>query len=298
MLYYTLFSIHYSLYLSESIHHLKKYFTRPLLYNFLIAIGITVFLLVLVNWGLRIYTRHGQTLMVPDVKGKKYDDATDILEKNHLDYAIMDSAYMPDKPPFSVIEQNPKPETVVKSGRMVYLTVNASGAPLADVPDLVGKSSYKYARIQLEGLGFNVAAPIYKPDPHRDALLAMKVDGRPLKKGAKVRKGSTITLVLGQGLSSQTTSTPYLIGLHYDEAMVKIKEEYHLSVGAVTSSEEGMSDADRASAFVYRQSPAYGRKVHVGEEIDLWIAKEMPEGITIHSEYYNKDLSDSTGDGE
>jgi beta-lactam-binding protein with PASTA domain len=267
---------------------LKKYFTRQLLYNLLIAFGITVFLLILVNWGLRIYTRHGQTLKVPNVRGKKYDDATDILDKNHLDYAIMDSVYMPDKPAFCVIEQNPKPETIVKSGRTVYLTVNAGSAPLADVPDLVGKSSYKYARIQLEALGFNVSDPIYKPDPHRDALLSMQANGKTLKKGAKLRKGTVITLVLGRGLSSQTTNTPYVIGLHYEEAVAKIRDEYHLSIGAVTSSDEGMSDADKSSAFVYKQSPSYGRRIHLGEEIDLWIAKEMPENITVDPEKYKE----------
>ncbi len=272
---------------------MKKYFTKALLYNVLLAIGITGFLLFLVNWGLKSYTRHGQTMKVPDVRGKNFDDATDILEKNHLDYEIMDSAYMPDKPALSIIEQNPKPETVVKSGRTIYLTVNASSAPLAEVPDLVGKSSYKYARIQLEGLGFKVADPIYKPDPHRDALLAMLVGGKALKQGAKVSKGSTITLVLGQGLSNETINAPYLIGLPYEEAVVKIREEYNLSVGAVTAA-DGMSEADKAHAFVYKQDPAYGHRIHVGEEIDLWIAKELPDGITIRQDLYNKDVSDTT----
>jgi beta-lactam-binding protein with PASTA domain len=273
---------------------LNKYFTRALLYNVLIAIGITLFLLVLVNWGLRIYTRHGQTMKVPDIRGKKYDDATDILDKAHLDYEIMDSAYMPDKPALSIIEQNPRPETVVKSGRTIYLTVNASSAPLAVVPDLVGKSSYKYARIQLEGLGFVVADPIYKPDPHRDALLAMLVDGKPLKQDARIHKGSTITLVLGQGLSSETIKTPYLIGLRYEEAVVKIKEEYHLSVGAVTASEDGMNDAEKARAFVWKQNPVYHHKIHIGGEIDLWIAKDMPDDITVDPNKYGGEPSDSS----
>ena len=274
---------------------MKKFFTKPVLYNILIAIGLTLFLLLLVSWGLRIYTRHGQTMKVPNVRGKKYDDATDVLDKYNLDYAIMDSAYMPDKPAFSVIEQNPKPETVVKSGRTIYLTVNARSAPLADVPDLVGRSSYKYARIQLEGLGFNVADPVYKPDPHRDALLAMQVNGRELRKGAKVPKGSTITLVLGQGLSSQITSTPYVIGLRYDEAMTRIKDDFHLSIGAVTQSTDNMTEADLARAFVIKQSPPYGRRVHLGEEVDIWIAKEIPETITVEPEKY-RTAPDTTGE--
>jgi beta-lactam-binding protein with PASTA domain len=279
--------------LPESTHHLKKVFTKALLYNILIAIGITAVLLFFVNYGLKIYTRHGQTMKVPDVRGINFDAATDTLEKYHLDYEIMDSAYMPDKPALSIIEQNPKPETVVKSGRTIYLTVNASSAPLAEVPDLVGKSSYKYARIQLEGLGFKVADPIYKPDPHRDALLSMLVDGKPLKVGAKISKGKTITLVLGQGLSNEITPAPYLIGLTYEVAVVKIREEYHLSIGAVTMA-DGMTEADKNQAYIYKQDPYYGRKIHLGEEIDLWLAKEMPDNVTVHPEYYNSATPDST----
>ena len=272
---------------------MKKYFTKALLYNLLLALGITALLLFIVNWGLRIYTRHGQTMKVPDVRGKKFDDATDILDKNHLDYEVMDSAYMPDKPPLSIIEQNPKPETVVKSGRTIYLTVNSASAPLTEVPDLIGKSSYKYARIQLEGLGFRVADPVYKPDPHRDALLGMLVENKPLKQGTKVPKGSTITLILGQGLSNETIRAPYLIGLRYEEAVVKIREEYHLSIGA-TPGAEGMTDVEKNRAFVWKQDPSYGRNIHLGEEVDLWLAKEMPENITVHPEYYNSSSSDTT----
>ena len=264
---------------------LKKYLTKALLYNILIAIGITATLLLLVSWGLKVYTRHGQNMKVPDVRGKKYDDATDILDKNHLDYEVMDSVYVADKPPLTIIEQNPKPETTVKSGRTIYLTINALKAPLVDMPDLVGKSSYKYARIQLEGMGFKVDSPIYRPDPHRDALLGMQVDGRPLKPGSKVPRGSTITLILGQGLSTETIDAPYLIGLRYEEAVVKLREEYHLSVGAV-SKDDNMSDAERDNAYVWKQEPYYGRKIHLGDEIDLWLAKEMPQDVVIHKELY------------
>ena len=266
---------------------MNKYLTKPLLYNILIAIGVTLVLLMLVNWGLRIYTRHGQTLMVPNIRTLKFDAAIDTLEKYHLEYEVMDSAYMTDKPPLSIIEQNPKPGTSVKSGRTVYLTVNAIGAPLADVPDLVGKSSYKYAKIQLEGIGFKVGEPVYKPDPHRDALIGMLLDGRPLKAGTKIPKGSTITLMVGEGLANTSIPVPYLIGLRYEEAAVKLREEFNLSIGAVTLA-DGTTDADKSRAFVYKQSPGYGSgRIHLGEEVDLWLSKEMPENIEIHPELYN-----------
>ncbi|MCW3125389.1 MAG: domain containing protein [Bacteroidetes bacterium] len=266
---------------------MKKYLTKPLLYNILIAIGLTFVLLMLVNWGLRIYTRHGQTLAVPDIKGLKFDAATDTLAKYHLDYEVMDSAYMTDKPPLSIIEQSPKPGTSVKSGRTIYLTINALGAPLAEIPDLIGKSSFKYAKIQLEGIGFKVGEPMYKPDPHRDALIGMLVDGRPLKAGTRIPKGTTITLLVGQGLANTSIPVPYVIGLPFEEAATKLREEFNLSIGAVTMS-EGMTEADKARAFVYKQSPTFrSGRIHLGEEVDLWLAKEMPEDIVVHPEWYN-----------
>lgn len=275
---------------------LKKYLTKTLLYNILIAIGLTIVLLMLVNWGLRVYTRHGQTLVVPDIHGLQFDAATDTLSRYGLDYEIMDSAYMTDKPPLSIVEQSPKAGSSVKSGRTIYLTVNASSAPLADVPDLVGKSSFKYAKIQLEGMGFKVGEPVYKPDPHRDALIGMLVNGRPLKAGSKIPKGSTITLLVGEGLGNATIPVPYLIGLHYDEALIKLREEYNLTTGAVMAS--GMSDAEKSRAYVYKQSPEYGGgRIHLGGEIDLWLAKEMPDNIEVHTEWYNSsDNTDSTSD--
>jgi hypothetical protein len=44
---------------------------------------------------------------------------------------------------------------------------------------------------------------------------------------------------------------------------------------------------------VYKQDPVYGRKMHLGEEIDLWLGKEMPDNIVVHKEYYNAGATDT-----
>ena len=272
---------------------MKKYFTKALLYNILLAIGITGMLLLLVSWGLKVYTRHGQTQKVPDITGKSFSEAADILDHSHLDIEVMDSTYMPDKPPLSIIDQNPKPGTLVKAGRTIYLTINAAGAPNAEIPDLVGKSSYKYAKIQLEGMGFKVGEPIYRPDPHRDAVLGLLANGKPVKQGAKIPKGTQITLVLGEGLTDTKINVPYLVGLRYEEALVKLKDEFNLSVGALIVS-EGVTDTARA--FVWKTEPGYGaaERIRVGEDIDLFLIKDMPDGITVHPEWYHQ--NDSIGE--
>ncbi|MFN8310976.1 MAG: PASTA domain-containing protein [Chitinophagales bacterium] len=265
---------------------MKKYFTKALLYNLLLALGLTVVLLLLVNWTLRLYTRHGQSLTVPDVRGKQMDKAEDLLDDAHLDVEVMDSVFMPEKAPLSVIDQNPKPGTQVKAGRTVYVTINSSHAPLSELPDLIGKSSYKYARIQLESMGFHLTEPIYKPDPHQDAVLEVLVNNRSVKRGTKIPKGTSITLVLGDGLTNEKINVPYLIGLRYEEALLKLREEYKLAVGALVVNDDVR---DTLRAFIFKQEPAYGsgRKIRVGEEMDLFLSKELPEGIEVHPEWYN-----------
>ncbi|MCS6934225.1 MAG: PASTA domain-containing protein [Chitinophagales bacterium] len=269
-----------------------KLFSKALLINVLIALVIIALLLLMVQWGLKSYTRHGESIPVPDLRGMDLARAMETLEDKNLEWVILDSVFDVSKPPFTVIDQNPRPQSRVKQGRKIYLTVNASTAPTAELPDLVGRSSYKFAKMQLESYGFKVGEPIYKPDPHRDAVIGMLVDGQPATRKMKVKKGSTITLILGDGLSNTRIGVPYLIGLRYDEAEFKLKG-YSLNVGALII-DEGVKDT--ASAIVYKQFPEFGKgnMLHLGEPIDLWLAKELPEGIVVQPELYDVIETDST----
>ena len=106
------------------------------------------------------------------------------------------------------------------------------------------------------------------------------------KLALKISKGTTIILLLGEGLTDTKINVPYLIGLRYEEAIVKLREEFNLSIGAVIVS-EGVSDTARS--FVWKTEPGYGsgRRIRVGEELDIFLAKEMPDNITVHPELYN-----------
>jgi eukaryotic-like serine/threonine-protein kinase len=132
-----------------------------------------------------------------------------------------------------------------------------------------------------------VGDPVYKPDPHQNAILDVLINGRSVKRGAKVSKGSIITLVVGDKLSSQEITVPYLIGLRYEEAIVKLREEYNLNVGAPIVNDDV---TDTLRAFVWKQEPSHGQgnTIRLGEEIDLFLAKQMPQDIEIHPELYNK----------
>jgi beta-lactam-binding protein with PASTA domain len=244
------------------------------------------------DWTLKSYTRHGQSLEVPNLVGKKLDKAEGILSSCDLEYKILDSAYRADLPPNTIIDQIPKSGTKVKEGRTIYITLNSFNPPMVEIPDLVGKSSFKYAKMQLESYGLVVGEPISKPSPYVNALLEILANGRPIGKNAKLPKGSTVTLVVGQGILDQEVNIPYLIGLSYQEAVAKLTNDFSLSVGVLIV-DEGV--ADTLNAKVYRQNPDFGigRKLKVGEEIDIFVANSLPADINVNTEYYNVERGDT-----
>lgn len=254
-------------------------------------------MLLLVNWSLKIYTRHGQSMVVPDLKGKSFAKAEQILNSANLEYKILDSTFQADLPPNSIIDQTPKSGTKVKQGRTIYLTLNAYNAPLVEIPDLVGKSSLKYAQMQLESYGLKVTEPIFKPSPYQNAVLEILFDGKPIAAKTKIAKGSTLTLVVGQGVSSEEVNLPYLIGLPYSQALSKLKNDYGLTLGALIIDDD---IRDTSNAIVYRQSPdfAKGKTMRAGQEIDLFVGKEIPSGIEVDPTLYDIPRSNSTSEEE
>jgi len=214
-----------------------------------------------------------------------FEQVKTILSDNNLEWEVMDSVFDVNKPPLTIVEQNPKPGAKVKQGRTIYVTINATTAPTTEIPDLIGRSSLKYAKMQLESFGLKVGEPIYKPDPHLNAVIGILINGKPVTKKGKYPKGSTVTLILGDGLGNSKISVPYLIGLRYDEAEFKLKG-YSLNVGAIVA-DNGVIDT--SGAVIYKQSPTYGpgNSIRIGEAIDLFLAKELPEGIEVHTELYD-----------
>jgi len=251
---------------------------------------MVILLLFGIQAGLKSYTRHGESITVPDLRGATFEQVKTILGSRNLSWEVMDSVYDMHKPPLSIIDQNPKPNSKVKEGRTIYITINATKAPTTEIPDLVGRSSLKFAKMQLESYGLKVGELIYKPDPHLNAVLGMQVNGKSVNAKQRVPRGTVIDLVLGDANGSSRIPVPYLLGRRYDEVEFKLKG-YSLNVGALVI-DEGVRDT--AGAIVYKQFPAYGsgNTIRMGEPIDLFLAKELPTGIVVDPSLY--DIEDST----
>jgi len=83
------------------------------------------------------------------------------LDKQSLKSIVIDSSYVKGIAPGAILEQNPAGGSKVKSGRTVYLTVNADSAPKVAIPDVMDNSSLRQAEAKLRALGFKITEPEY-----------------------------------------------------------------------------------------------------------------------------------------
>lgn len=161
-----------------------------------------VVVIVAAAWGtlqwLDSYTRHGEAVVVPDVKGMNLRIAENELDKQSLKSIVIDSSYVKGIAPGAILEQNPAGGSKVKSGRTVYLTVNADSAPKVAIPDVMDNSSLRQAEAKLRALGFKIAEPEYISG-EKDWVYSIKYRGRDLKAGEKVPHEAVLTLTVGNG---------------------------------------------------------------------------------------------------
>lgn len=242
--------------------------------NLFAAAVVTVILL----WGLLFFvqqfSRHGESQTVPNLTGKTTVEALEILNNLDLEYAVSDSTFDPDERPLSIISQDPLPDSKVKSGRTIYLTVNMVQPPKTEAPKFEIGTSYISVREILESRGLKVGDIIYKPFEYRDVFLDMKIHGdrKSLIPGTKIAKGSKIDLILGNGLGDTKITIPDLTGLSYIEAvnLIQLKE---LSLGTVITNG---TIKDSTDALVYKQFPVSTgeRTVNLGSMVDIWITDD------------------------
>ena len=148
--------------------------------------------------GIDIYTRHGEALVVPDVKGMTVGEAGSVFENRGLTCVVSDSTYVKDKPAGCILDYNPAAGQKVKEGRIIYLTINALNIPLQVVPDVADNSSLRQAEARLLASGFKLNDVQYVAG-EKDWVYGVKYQERMLTIGEKVPMGAALTLMVGDG---------------------------------------------------------------------------------------------------
>lgn len=245
--------------------------TKSFRNNLIVAIGTVVAVLLVAFFSLRYYTKHGEGLNVPAVKGLTLAQAVGKLEDLGLRYEI-DSVYIMDKPPGIVIDQDPDANTFVKGNRTIYITINTSLAPDVKFPDIENKS-LREAQAILESYRLKLGDTTYKPDVARDVVLEAFFGGQLIKTNEILPTGSVINLTLGDGRGNEDIELPNLVGLPLDEVKFSLRGSM-LTLGTITY--EGVI-TDSASAVVINQFPLVAdtiTKVKIGTPVNITLSNK------------------------
>jgi beta-lactam-binding protein with PASTA domain len=237
--------------------------------NFFFAIGTVVTVVFIAYFSLDYYTRHGEGIPVPQLKGLTVDRAMQLLKDQGFGYQI-DSVYVLDEAPGTIVEQDPDAGTNVKVNRMIYLTMVTRLAPPVTLPDLTDEN-YMEAVATLSNYGLKVGDTTTKADI-ANHVLEVHFSGQIIKPGATLPKGSKLDLVLGNGAGASEVDIPDLLNQDLDAAKFVIKGA-GLTVGTI-SYEGDISDS--SSLTVIAQVPAKTdslSKASLGTRINLTVTQ-------------------------
>ncbi len=248
--------------------------SRIFFFNLFLIIALVLGLFWFIFKSLDDFTLHGQSIVVPDLKGFEVNDLDTFLTDRKLRYIIADSIYIPTEKKGVVIDQDPKPGLSVKENRRIYLIVNAIVTPKVKLPNLIDLS-LRRAITTLETYGFVVGELEYAPDIARDAVIGQKVNGIEVNTGDMVKKGATIDLIMGDGLSDEEVRVPLIVGLNIEEALMVLKTN-SLNEGGVVYDETVHTSTDSSDAKIWRQNPEYGENmINLGGNVDFWLTMDQ-----------------------
>ena len=186
-----------------------KFTSRYLLANLFAIAVVAVLACMGVKFGLDLYTHHGESIPVPNVRHKSFADAQQLLDEAGLQVVVSDTGYVRYLPPDCILEQTPEPGEQVKSGHIVYVIVNASHTPTLTVPDIIDNSSLREAMAKLTAMGFKLASPEYV-DGEKDWVYGITVKGRHVVAGDKVSVNDYLTIQVGNGQRDSTEDIDYI----------------------------------------------------------------------------------------
>ena len=245
--------------------------SRVFLINVIIAIAVMAVLFGVTYLWLDSYTRHGETVAVPDVRGMQMKQIETIISERHLQFAIVDTVFVAEQQPWCITEQDPPPNAKVKENRTIYLTLNSGIPPKVQMPNLIDVS-LRQAEAILQTYGLVPGEYSYRHDLAMNAVLEQKFRGRDIKPGTLISKASVVDLVLGDGIGTLKVEVPDLTGQTKVEALFVLKG-YSLSIGAVIYDK---TVRDSSVAIIYRQFPLPSDTVSVneGEAIDIYLTQK------------------------
>jgi beta-lactam-binding protein with PASTA domain len=216
------------------------------------------------------YTGHGKEFNVPDISGLRLENAKDTLARYKLKLEIIDSIYTDKEEKGAIIEQIPGVNEKIKSGRTVFVTINAFGEEKIKMPDFVG-SSIRQAIIDADVAGLKIGEKKYVPDFAKNYVLKQLYNGEEIPAGTLIPKGAYIDLEIGQG-NAGVILIPNFLGYTLEQAD-SIANQNFVNISGIFYDESIKTATDSNNAKIYKQDPMpdNNNKITMGSFIDIWL---------------------------
>lgn len=184
-------------------------------------------------------------------------------------------------PPLTVLDQDPKPDALVKEKRTVYLAVKKAGFEYAKLPQLDGSNeSFDVYRKQLLLKGVNYTS-LYRVDSRVAKNTILDIEFKGEKITDKVRDGvydkipryskTPLTIVISKK-GYGNTNVPNIVCKTLSEAKL-ILENSNLTINF----EADQTVVDKENAYVWLQNPAAGSSIRFGEQVRLRLTQNLPD---------------------
>lgn len=243
--------------------YIKDTLLNPYLWGGIASLlGLGLLIYVVVNFFVMPgYTRHGDYVVVPDVRNYVSVDAERTLEERSLLVEVVPQRYSPSTPRDAVIDQSPAAGSQVKPGRRVYITVNTGDQVMIRVPRLEDLPLREASgRLSALGLRTGDVRPDTIPSPYANTIT--RQEPAP---GDSLPQGGSVRLWYSTGLGTEFVSMPDLTGMTLGEAETTLLN-HRLRFVVIGG------DPDDREAYVERQSREPGTRVREGFEIRLFVA--------------------------
>lgn len=244
----------------------QTFFQRyPLAKHLIFMVGASVAILFLVFLLIKVYARQGKEYELSDLRGRVL---TELEDDNplHLRYVVIDSIFNADSEGGIVMMQDPKPGTLIKTRRKVYVTVTAYNPSDVVLPEL-GNMTVRSAVSALESAGLRCGRLRFVDSPYRNVILECSCKGKLVYAGEKMGQGATIDLTVGLGEGRATTLVPFVIG----QSQSKVRRGL-LSASLNVGKEHFEGVTNRNTAVCYKLEPDYTgvTRYPLGTTVEVW----------------------------
>ncbi len=202
--------------------------SHPILSNILVILAVAVLGICIVYFSVAVFTKHGESRVVPKVENMGYTQAVELLHSKGFKVDIRDSIYRDDVKPGYVIEQFPKADAYVKPGRKIFLYINAVHPKEVIIDDdnhpaedALKGMSFRQGMARLEELGFKNIR-IVKVLGDNDRIVKVTANGRTVKKTQRVAINSKMVVEVCDGRLAELRDS-----LRNVEYMQYASEEYY-----------------------------------------------------------------------